>query len=526
MTPIEKLLEKLKNACDFSEPIYLSQLFNEHGENWLYNSLQSQYRPNYTSKQRIVVVQDCADRYDYADMPGRSIIALQKFVSQLDISNSFILLLSSNTQIAQELEQARALYSTDTFPIKNIFVSGYNIDSNFHTQDTFCVLPWMHLYIGPDGNVLPCCVADHDHPIGNIEKDSVDRIVHSEKFNVVRHNMLTSHRSKECARCYKEEDAGIRSQRNMHNENWKSVVEKININPDGTLDEFKPVYLDIRLTNICNLKCRMCSGYFSSGIMQEDIELFNRTGVPQLNTQQRAESLEEILKYVKYAERIYFAGGEPLIAKEHYDILNALIECGNTNLELNYNTNFTQLYYKDHQVTDLWKQFPNVKIGASLDAIGEVAEYVRHGTKWPIVEQNLVIVKSQCPHVDIRVSSTVGLLNVESLIELQKTWHTQNKLDILKFTLNTMISPAHLTVQALPTEEKQRLQPIILDHIKWCQDLGAIELVNRWKNVLEYMQSADSSHHLSEFKRLTEILDVHRNENLLAVLPNLKSIYD
>jgi radical SAM protein with 4Fe4S-binding SPASM domain len=526
MTAIKTLLEELANTYHFSEPIYLSNFFNDNGEKWLHDQLQSQYQPVYANNQRIVVVQDCADQYDYANMPGQSITALQKYASQIDISNSFILLLSSNTQIDKELEQARTMYGTDLFAINHVFVSGYNTNHNTQTQDTFCPLPWVHLYIGPDGNVLPCCVADHAHPIGNIEKDSVDRIIHSEKFNTIRRNMLTSQRSKECDRCYKEEDNGIGSQRNMHITNWKSVVDQMTIKPDGTLDEFKPMYLDVRLSNICNLKCRMCSGYFSSGIMQEDIELFNHPGIMQLNTKQRAASFDEILKYVEHAEKIYFAGGEPLIAKEHYDILNALINCGNTDLELNYNTNFTQLYYKNYQVTDLWKHFPNIIIGASLDAIGEVAEYVRHGTHWPTIEQNLVTVKSQCPHVEIKVASTVGMLNIESLIELQKTWHTQNKLDISKFKVHTMISPAHLTVQTLPVSEKQRLQPIMSSHIEWCRDLGAIELVQSWQSVLEYMMSSDSSHNLGEFKRLTGILDAHRNENLLSVLPNLKSIYD
>ena len=91
MTPIEKLLEELASTYDFLEPIYLSGFFKDDGKKWLYDKLQAQYQSVYANNQRIVVVQDCADHYDYANMPGQSIVALQKYASQIDISNSFIL---------------------------------------------------------------------------------------------------------------------------------------------------------------------------------------------------------------------------------------------------------------------------------------------------------------------------------------------------------------------------------------------------------------------------------------------------
>jgi hypothetical protein len=182
------------------------------------------------------------------------------------------------------------------------------------------------------------------------------------------------------------------------------------------------------------------------------------------------------------------------------------------------------LSYKDRDVLDLWKQFSNITIGASLDAEGDVAGYVRHGTDWNAIESNLELVKSQCPHVNFTVTSTVGLLNANSLIKLQQRWHNSGTLTISKFSQSTMISPDHLTVCALPLEHKQRLEQIIDHHISWCKENDANNLALQWNNVLNYMWSKDDSHCMAEFKRLTQIMDQHRNESLAKTIPELTNL--
>lgn len=522
---IEEILSDLQKRYDCSSPIYLSDFFQPGGDQRLYNKLKELHQPAYDNRYRIIVVQDCADVYDYKDLPGRSIVALQKYASQIDISNFFILLLTSNN-IEAELETARTLYSSDECAIRTELIDNLPIVKlPTDIQDTFCVLPWMHLYIGPDGNILPCCVADQKFPIGNIKNQPINEIVTSDKFNRIRSNMIQGLRSKECSYCYDQEDSKITSMRSQHNKKYPFISAE-SVNQDGTIDQFKPIDLDIRLNNICNLKCRMCSGYFSSAIAQEEAELFGNTNSvdASLRLQQRKSKFSEIVEYLPSTEKIYFAGGEPLLASEHYEILKSLIDCGNTDLEIVYNTNFTTLQYRDISVLDLWKHFSNVTVGASLDAHGIVAEYVRHGTNWATIESNLKLLKTHCPTVNFRVASTIGLLNVQSLIDLQRIWHTDQLLDISKFSMNTMIEPAHLTVRVLPTHHKQRLEALITAHIKWCQDNSSISLANQWRDLLNYMWSEDHSHHLDDFKRLTISLDAHRKESLLIAVPELSDL--
>ena len=526
---LKKLISKLQQKYNCSEPLYLSDFFQPNGDRWLHNKLAELHQPVYDTDYRVLVIQDCKDQYDYFDLPGIAITSLQKYASQIDISNSFILLLTGNQNIAEELEQARSLYSTDRFSIQHQLVHELPTSTKkiVDKQNTFCVLPWMHLYVGTDGNVLPCCQADHQYPMGNIEKDSIENIAKSSAFNQLRANMIAGTRNKECARCYQQEDSGLPSARQSHNARWPHL--SINsVNTNGTIDNFEPVYFDIRLNNVCNLKCRMCSGYFSSSIAQEEAELFGNT-IPvesSMRSKQRKSSLTEILHYLPIAEKIYFAGGEPLLSSEHYEILKTLIDCGNVDLEIFYNTNFTTLQYQKISVLDLWRKFSNIKIGASLDATGPVAEYVRHGTDWKTIESNLHLVKTQCPHVNFTVNSTVGLLNISSLVDLQRQWHTNGILDLSKFSMQILISPDHLSVCAFTSKHKQRLEQMINHHIVWCEENLAINLAAQWRNVLTYMWSQDNSHHLSEFRRLTNLMDVYRKESLSQAIPELADLIE
>jgi radical SAM protein with 4Fe4S-binding SPASM domain len=511
----------LKEKFNIIGTVYLSDFFNAAGKKSLYASLESFYLPKYNDSDRILVIQDCADWYEYADMPGQALCYIQQCVSKIDISNYFVLVVSGNKNIQHELEQVQSLYSTDVCSMQYLIKGPEYSPMIRPKSDTFCVLPWMHLYVGPDGNVLPCCNADQQHPLGNIEKQSITSIMQSDPANKLRTNMLSGIRSKECKSCYLKEDQGLLSQRQEFNTNW-SIDQQ---SAQAQIVEFQPRYLDIRLNNICNLKCRMCSGYFSSSIAQEERELFGRNRpVELLATKERKIAFNEILNYVPYAEKIYFAGGEPLLAPEHYAIIDRLIQVGNTNLSIAYNTNFTTLEFKDRSVLDLWKQFKSIQLGISIDAQGAVAEYIRHGCNWEKIEQNLDLVKQQCPHIKFVVASTVGFMNVVSLIELQQRWHQTNQMPIQNFHLSATVSPEHLSLPALPKHHKLRIHQLITKHIDWCTAQGADLVASQWQGVLNYMWSQDLSYHLAEFKRLTQSMDGYRKESFVGVLPEFQDL--
>jgi radical SAM protein with 4Fe4S-binding SPASM domain len=474
-------------------------------------------KDSFDSNDRIVIKQDIVDSYPYIDAPGSKLIEIQKIINQVDISNCFILLVTSNPYVQSEIEFITKFYSVDTTPINFSITTGEYKKQIGHYNNTACSKLWNHLYVGTDGNINPCCLADHRFPIiKNIDNNDVVSIIHSEEFNQYRDWMKQGYRSIACNKCYHNEDNNIRSARVVCDPN----KEKIDITS-----------LDIRINNICNFKCRMCSEYFSSSIQQETIELYGKNSqlgfeknlLTGFSSDKKNRLLEKIMPYITNdLTYIYFAGGEPLITKEHYQILDRLIEIKNLNLEISYNTNLSMLKYKKFDVVDYWKQFTNVKIGASIDASDNVAEYIRHGTVWTDIVKNIDVIKKNAPNVNLFISSTVSFLTIENLIKLQTKWISEKTFEATNLTLHVLTSPAYLSPAALPQHHKQRLSNIIENHINW---LGKTEVANQWQDVLKYMNNNDYAYTLNDFKSRTKILDKHRNESFLDVFPEFRDLY-
>jgi hypothetical protein len=358
-------------------------------------------------------------------------------------------------------------------------------------------------------------MADHRFPLGNINTDTIDNIIHSEKSNQFRSWMSQGYRPVACQTCYIKEDNNIVSPR---------------VNCDANKQTIDITTIDIRINNICNFKCRMCSEYFSSAIQQETIKIYGnnaKLGYEQ-NLLLSSLSIEKnnqfsaIDPYItNKLEHVYFAGGEPLITSEHYQVLNKLIDINHTNLRLSYNTNLSKLTYKNFNVIDYWNQFNNVSVGASIDAGDAVAEYVRHGTIWTDIVENICIIKKYAPTVNLKITSTVSFLTIENLIKLQTKWINEKLFNASDLTLSVLIAPNYLSPAALPDHHKHRLKNIILKHINTLDEIG---LIKQWQDVLSFMMDNDYTHTLNDFVQRTRVLDTHRNESFTNVFPEFKDL--
>lgn len=520
------VLEKLNAEFTVvSEPFYLSQVFTPGGRKLLHNYLTSIAKPEFSPNERIVIIQD-QDRYRYDDHPGDGLSLLQKYLFEIDIDSFFVVVVTGNKNIRYELEQLQKSVGQET-PIKHVVVDGVEFDSTPIQSDTFCVLPWIHVYADTDGSMLPCCSADDRRAIGNLKEHSVVELFNNDKFKKIRKNMLNERRSPECFRCYESEENAeeLTSYRQNQNALFSHLKDELiaATDPDGTLNDIKIRYLDIRLSNICNLKCRTCGGRLSSLLAQEEKLLFNdsKNLNRALNSKERKLILTDIIQFLPTVEKIYFAGGEPLIMSEHYEILDRLIDLGKTDVKIFYNTNFTSLSYKTTSVIDYWKQFSKIDIGASLDGHGQTVEYVRHGTNWNAIENNLQQVRTQVPHVKFTVTSTVSLLTVLSIIELQRMWHEQNKVDIGNFSIG-FVNDSWLNLQVLPADFKEKVSTKILDHVQWLSGLPNTEkLIKQWLSQNNFMLADDLTHMLPEMYRFTKLRDNFRNESFETVFPEI-----
>lgn len=458
--------------------------------------------------ERILFVQKSEDTYPFFDGAGKQLTGIQKLVSQVDISNCFILIQTSNKNIKQELEHVAKYYSTDSITFDYQIVPGEYQRVNQKQQNSACQKLWNHLYVGPDYNVKPCCVADEKFPLGNLQENSVEEIMSGELAQRVRQAMKQGYRTEACRFCYENEDKGYPS------------IRKEFIPDDNTVVNID--YLDIRSNNICNFKCRMCNSYFSSSIEKEEQIIYGKKN-KEKNRKKRLEVFDKISSYVNdQTKKIYFAGGEPLIMDEHYAILEKLININNTDLKLYYNTNCSVLNYKNYNVLDLWNQFTNVKVGASIDASDSVAEYLRHGTIWEDIKFNIDQIKRQTPHVRLIITSAVGFLNVENLIRLQSTWIEDAYFSVDQLEVNIMNGDL-LSIASVPIKYKSKISTMIHDHIK---NLGKCSLADQWKNVLTYMENNDFSYHQNEFKNRMSTLDQYRGESFATVFPQFKDLVE
>jgi radical SAM protein with 4Fe4S-binding SPASM domain len=321
--------------------------------------------------------------------------------------------------------------------------------SNF-LNDAFCIAPWVHMHIEPDGNVQLCCASswkhEHQRSLGNLNHDDPLDIWNNNQYKLVRKNMMAGKKIPQyCSPCYDREAAKInQTERQRLNSDFSFshhfVTDTL---PDGTLPYLKIKYLDIRFNNLCNLKCRTCGPDWSTSWANElGIEkplLYNN-------------SWKKILPYLAELEKVYFAGGEPLMTPEHYDFLEHLIDI-NTNIELLYTSNFSRLELKGKHVLDYWPKFKLVSAIASVDHYGEYAAYVRTGSDYELIKRNIQeIQRSGFSNIQPAITSVYSLYNATRLgdfiIRLFEDGIIQNMNQIV---FNILVNPDYQMANIMPT---------------------------------------------------------------------------
>ena len=400
---------------------------------------------------------------------------------------------------------------------------------------TFCMLPWMHMHAFPDGRAYPCCLSDYWHPVGDLRKNTMEEVWNQDAYKIMRTNMLSGKECKECTKCYEQEQHGAFSMRNDSNRNYgHHIAEAEQTNEDGSVDDFKIRYWDVRFSNLCNFSCRSCGPIFSSNWYNDHVKLYNRKPDVLGRDMARVEytagneesMLEQMERHIPYLEQVYFAGGEPLIMKEHYYLLEKLIEHGKTDVRIQYNTNFSEMRYKDKHVYDYWKHFKNVSVGASLDASGPQAELIRKGTEWEQAVNNRFQMMAKVPHVDFYVSSTISAMNVLHVLDFHKEWTNLGLITAKDWNINICQSPEWYRPDIFPQEFKDRvITPAYEKHIAWLEPKDRLRrATNGYKSVLSLINAQDNYKQWPEFENQIAKLDTIRNENFWDTFPEYKEL--
>ena len=390
---------------------------------------------------------------------------------------------------------------------------------------TFCIYPWIHLHAYPTGEAYPCCHAEMKPGIvGNCRTNTLEEIWRGEPMQKLRADMLSETPNAACTRCYEQEKSGFFSGRRSANKHHGHHIKELESNP------FEMTYWDIRFSNLCNLKCRSCGHIFSSQWYQDQARLAGgdwKKNNSVLNYAGRTETdiWEQLIPHLDYVEQIYFAGGEPLLMEEHYNILEELLRRGRTDVRLIYNTNFTHTDLKGRSVFEYWKQFKSVAVGASLDDSGARGEYIRKGTDWAAVEQNRRDMLAICPQVDFYISPTLSIMNAWHLPLFHREWVEKGLIEPQDLNVNILQDPPHYRIDIAPREYKEILSAMYLNHISWLRDRDPLNRATTgFESAIAFMNATDNTHLIDTFWRKTHELDSIRNENLLDIIPELGSL--
>ena len=327
-------------------------------------------------------------------------------------------------------------------------------------HDKFCVLPWVSLETSPIGTTRPCCLAedeikDQDGNKYSLMTTDLNVVHNSEYMRKLRQEFLDKKQPQTCRKCWNEERSGRTSKR-MHTINR---LEHIVTDTEWTADAKPLVFIDFKLGNICNLKCRICGSWSSSTFAAEEVrfegkESFHyqmlKDGAWPRKNQRFWEDIDKLMDQVRYLE---FTGGEPFMIQEHFALLERMVSKGIAhNVEIHYNTNGT--HYPEN-AEEIWKHFKTVEVAFSIDDVDERFEYQRANAIWSEVNTNMdrfEQLRDRNTNIQLQVCSTVNVFNVMYLEGLAN-WIDQRSFDFVYW--NMLHEAYYHSVGTLPERAKQ-----------------------------------------------------------------------
>lgn len=382
---------------------------------------------------------------------------------------------------------------------------------------TFCSMAWDHQFIDPTGRVKPCCrFAEKFRPDeNNLNKKTLSEVFYGDWMNDVRDKMMQGEEVPGCIRCYQEEAAGKRSLRERYHDNKELDIDKL-----VDLDNPKIGWIELAISNDCNLACRMCDSRYAWKWFKEEKEIFGKTW----NTVEKSKSdVANIYPFINDLVHIKFTGGEPLMTKDQWVVVDKLLaERDCSEIFLNYSTNCTIM--PKQSWIDKWSKFKKVEFALSFDSANkEESEYIRWPAKYETTESvtKRFLELKHTHNFRIILRSTISLLNVWYMPESMQWWADNDKgVQIMNPTHLTY--PEILCVTVLPEHIKQRVTKRFEDYQKHTDN---IKIANGLEYIKNFMNSKDDSHLLPQLKTYLEGTDSYRGQNFFESYPHFEDIF-
>jgi MoaA/NifB/PqqE/SkfB family radical SAM enzyme len=383
--------------------------------------------------------------------------------------------------------------------------------------DTVCPAVWDHLCVNTMGKNRLCCNAvtqDKDKFIGNLDKHWNDL------RDGVKKEMLAGNRPEICKSCWKKEESGISSLRDHFVENYKNQGIWDKFVDDIPTTKKYPVELDLKLGNYCNLSCRMCSSYSSSGVANEFQKILKETGVDlgldeheKTFVQNKWYLQEEFVDSIKDMianglRHLKFTGGEPLMVPSVKKLIDYCVDNDFAkNINLIIITNVTLI---NDEWISLFKAFKFVNIICSIDGIGDTFEYIRHPANWNDVNSKLQkLSKVQTEQLVTSTTFTLqayNILEIKNIVELAKQYN---------FHINVipLDAPAYLDVRNVP----QDLKDEALRQINTLSELDNKKFSKFLKDVKNKINQPTNEDNSKQFIEATKLKDTYKKQSFATM---------
>lgn len=369
-------------------------------------------------------------------------------------------------------------------------------DSIINTRqlpEHFCILPWAGIETRTDSRACVCCVMQE--PINDIDlrTSTISDAWSSEHLAEIRESFLTGEARSSCSSCWHEESSGIVSRRQTELYRYRDQIDSI-------LNSYEyPTYVDLKLGNICNSKCRICTSFASSKWAQEQIEQGSDTARDHLTRgrwpRENTRFWQDLEENIEHITGLDMFGGEPLMIQEHIRILERCVEKGVAkNINISYNTNGT--IYKP-ELAELWSEFKDVQLLFSIDGIGDRFNYLRYPGKWNEVEANIHRYKNSAK---IGLFCTISAFNIWYIPEVCD-W-ADSALPDIDLHFNRVFEPKHYSTKCLPESVKLA----VAEHLK---TNAHYERIKPWVDFMFTEQYTCWDEHLAQ----RDASDQYRNES-------------
>jgi hypothetical protein len=259
---------------------------------------------------------------------------------------------------------------------------------------------------------------------------------------------------------------------------------------------------------------------------------------------EKPEFWDQIFEQIPNISQLYFAGGEPLMIKEHRKFLDEIIKRGYADkIMLRYNSNGILV---NQDIIDVWSKFKQVRLAFSIDAHTDRNGYIRYPTNWSDVERSLKMLDDTPDNIHVHIACAVQVFNIKHIVDFAKWKLAQNFKKINKFkmdeyeagggiiNLHLLYIPTFLSARILPKADKEEVRQQFMDFKQWLWDNytqdDSFWKTNpygwqRWEAILRFVEAEDHTHLLPDFKEYVNNLDKIRSTDAKSIFPEIKHLF-